>query len=177
MVRLALPGKLPYSDGMTTRRKPSAFSRTRAGKTAGRADRQLGLILFAHGSRNPAWRKPFDRVLADIAKRYRHAVLAFGEFMSPGLVEAAQLLAKQGVKRAVIVPLLLGGGLHVRGDLPKLAAQARKASGLALRIAPAIGEDAGVLNAIARYSVSVAATKRRVRAKRARVTSTRRKPS
>ncbi len=154
---------------MSTRRKPSASSRTR--KTAERVDRTPGLILFAHGSRNPAWRKPFDRVLADIAKRHRHAVLAFGEFMSPGLVEAAQRLAQQGVKRAVVVPLLLGGGLHVRGDLPKLAEQARKASGLALRIASAIGEDAGVLGAIARYCVSAAATKR------ARVTSTRQKPS
>jgi sirohydrochlorin cobaltochelatase len=164
---------------MPQRPQKTSTPRARGKKRAAASGtfRVKGIILFAHGSRNPAWRKPFDRVLADIAKRYRHAVLAFGEFMSPGLVEAAQLLAKQGVKRAVIVPLLLGGGLHVRGDLPKLAAQAKKTSGLTLRIAPAIGEDAGVLNAIARYSVSVAATKRRVRAKRARVTSTRRKPS
>ena len=115
-----------------------------------------GLILFAHGSRNPAWRKPFDQMLKDVTKRGDcQAVLAFGEFMSPGLVEAAQMLADKGVKKAVIVPLFLGGGLHVRGDLPKLAAQARAASGITLRVAKAIGDDAGVLTAIADYNIAV----------------------
>ena len=114
-----------------------------------------GLILFAHGSRNAAWRKPFDRLLKDVMKRGEcQAILAFGEFMSPGLVEAAQMLADKGVNKAVIVPLFLGGGLHVRGDLPTLAAQARAASGIKLRVAKAIGDDAGVLTAIADYSVA-----------------------
>ena len=113
---------------------------------------QEGLILFAHGSRNPAWRKPFDRLLKDVMKRGNGpAILAFGEFNTPGLVEAAQALAAGGVKKAVIVPLFLGGGVHVRGDLPKLAAEACAASGVRLRVAKAIGEDEGVLDAIARY--------------------------
>ena len=57
---------------------------------------QTGLILFAHGSRNPAWRKPFERLLKNIVQRGEcHAVLAFGEFMSPGLVEAAQKLRSE----------------------------------------------------------------------------------
>ncbi len=113
-----------------------------------------GLILFAHGSRNSAWRKPFDRLLKDIVKRGEcQAVLAFGEFMSPTLSEAARQLAARGVGRAVIVPLFLGGGLHVRGDLPRLASQARATSGIKLRVAKAIGEDVGVLHAIAAYSV------------------------
>ena len=116
-----------------------------------------GLILFAHGSRNPVWRKPFDRLLKEVMKRGEcQAILAFGEFITPGLVEAAQILAAAGVKKAVIVPLFLGGGLHVRGDLPKLAAQARAASGIRLCVAKAIFDDAGVLKAIADYSVTSA---------------------
>lgn len=119
-----------------------------------------GLILFAHGSRNPAWRKPFDRLLKDILKRGDcPAVLAFGEFMSPGLVEAAHVLAAQGVRKAVIVPLFLGGGLHVRGDLPRLAAEARVASGIKLRVVKAIGDDSAVLRAITDYSVAQVQTK------------------
>ena len=132
---------------------------------------QAGLILFAHGSRNPAWRRSFDRLLKEVVKRSDGpAILAFGEFMMPGLVEAAQQMAASGVKNAVIVPLFLGGGLHVRGDLPRLAAQARKASGIRLRVARAIGEDAGVLKAIADYSATV------VRPRTGTVISARRKP-
>lgn len=116
-----------------------------------------GLILFAHGSRNLAWRKPFDVLLKDVIKRGEcQAILAFGEFMSPNLVDAAKTLAEKGVKQAVIVPLFLGGGLHVRGDLPKLAAAARAVSGIKLRVAKAIGDDAGVLKAIADYSITAA---------------------
>ena len=139
--------------------------------TAAKSTRE-GLILFAHGSRNPAWRKPFDRLLRAVSKRDEcQAILAFGEFMSPGLPEAVQTLAMKGVKKAVIVPLFLGGGLHVRGDLPRLAAQARAASGVRLRVAQAIGEDKGVLDAIADYSAAS------VRSSRAKTTSARRKPS
>ncbi|HTD90023.1 MAG TPA: CbiX/SirB N-terminal domain-containing protein [Burkholderiales bacterium] len=149
-----------------------------------------GLILFAHGSRSPAWRKPFDRLLKDVIKRGGcQAVLAFGEFMPPTLTEAAQKLADGGVKKAVIVPLFLGGGLHVRSDLPRLAAEARAASGLNLRVARAISEDAGVLNAIADYCAAITAPSRSVAkpaaantaVKTARsltaVTSARRKPA
>ncbi len=114
-----------------------------------------GLILYAHGSRSPAWRKPFERLLQDIRRRGTcHAVLAFGEFMSPNLSKAAQMLAAAGVEKAVIVPLFLGGGLHVRDDLPKLVAEARAASGIKLRVAKAIGDAAGVRQAIADYSTA-----------------------
>ena len=132
---------------------------------------QDGLILFAHGSRNPAWRNPFDRLLKEVMKRGEcQAILAFGEFMSPNLVDAAKTLAEKGVKKAVIVPLFLGGGLHVHGDLPKLAAAACAVSGIKLRVAKAIGDDAGVLKAIADYNITAARP-------RTNTTSARRKPS
>jgi sirohydrochlorin cobaltochelatase len=131
----------------------------------------VGVILFAHGSRDPAWRKPFERLLKDVKRRgERHAVLAFGEFMVPDMVQAARQLALAGVTRALIVPLFLGGGSHVRSDVPRLAREAAAASGLRLRAAKAIGEDAGVLAAIADYSISAARP-------RSRPTSGRRKPS
>lgn len=115
------------------------------------------LILFAHGSRNPAWRKPFDKLLKDVAKRSGvPAVLAFGEFMAPTLSEAAQQLAAKGVTRAVVVPLFLGGGAHVRGDTPRLTREAAQASGVKIKIAKTIGEEADVLAAMARYCVAQA---------------------
>ncbi|MBM3344832.1 MAG: cobalamin biosynthesis protein CbiX [Betaproteobacteria bacterium] len=116
-----------------------------------------GLILFAHGSRNAQWRKPFDRLLKGVTKQSgAPTVLAFNEFMSPTLAQAAQQLAAKGVKRATIVPLFLGGGAHVRGDTPRLAREAQAASGVKLKIAKAIGDNAEVLAAMARYCVAQA---------------------
>ena len=139
----------------------------------------VGVVLFAHGSRNAAWRKPFDKLLKEVVKRGKcHAVLAFGEFTLPTLSEAAHQLASVGVKRAVLVPLFLGGGAHVRGDVPRLAREAAATSGVRLYIVKNIGEDAGVLAAMADYSVAaVNNTRARKKSARKRTTSSRRKPS
>jgi sirohydrochlorin cobaltochelatase len=83
-----------------------------------------GLLLFAHGARDPAWARPFE----DIASRVRSRApsllveLAFLEFMSPNLHEAGQSLAAAGCEHVAVVPLFLGAGGHVRKDLPALLA-------------------------------------------------------
>jgi len=83
-----------------------------------------GLLLFAHGARDPAWARPFE----DIASRIRarapslRVELAFLEFMSPTLHEAGQSLAAAGCEDVAVVPLFLGAGGHVRKDLPALLA-------------------------------------------------------
>ncbi|MFY7857790.1 MAG: sirohydrochlorin chelatase, partial [Rubrivivax sp.] len=53
-----------------------------------------GLILFAHGARDPRWSAPFEAVAAQVrAQRPGLSVrLAFLEFMSPSLPEAAAAL-------------------------------------------------------------------------------------
>ncbi len=113
-----------------------------------------GLILFAHGARDPRWREPFERVREEAAARHAGpVVLAFLELMSPTLQEAAHDLAAAGVTRATVVPLFLGVGRHLREDLPGLVAQARDASGLELRVVPAAGEDPEVVSALAACAV------------------------
>jgi sirohydrochlorin cobaltochelatase len=113
---------------------------------------ESGLILLAHGSRSAAWRRPFDRLQKMVARQSGvPTVLAFGEFMAPDLAGAVRALAAKGVKRAVVVPLFLGGGAHVRSDAPRLAREAQAASGVRLKVVKAVGEDLGVLAAMARY--------------------------
>jgi sirohydrochlorin cobaltochelatase len=81
-----------------------------------------GLLLFAHGARDPAWARPFERV----AERLRAArpgtplALAYLEFMPPGIEEAAESLAAAGCTRVHVLPLFLGTGGHVRRDIPPL---------------------------------------------------------
>jgi len=113
-----------------------------------------GLILFAHGARDPRWREPFERVREEAAARHGGpVVLAFLELMSPSLVDAATALAGGGTTRAVVVPLFLGVGRHLREDLPGLVAEARVVSGLDLRVVPAAGEDPAVVSALAASAI------------------------
>jgi sirohydrochlorin cobaltochelatase len=113
---------------------------------------RAGLLLFAHGARDPRWAQPFEAV-ADQVRAARPGTpvhLAFLEFMSPGLVEAGAQLVAQGCSRVEVVPLFLGAGGHVRKDLPVLMESLRGAHpGVHFGLHPAVGEIASVVRAMA----------------------------
>lgn len=119
-----------------------------------------GLIVFAHGARDPRWAEPFARI-ADRIAALRPALavrLAFLELMQPDLDTAIGELVSQGCTRITIVPAFLGQGGHVRRDLPALVAQAALAHPrVALVLATAVGESDTVVEAIARDAVAQAA--------------------
>ena len=121
---------------------------------------QRGLILFAHGARDPRWAIPFEAV----AERVRTlqpgtAVrLAYLEFMSPNLPEAGAELARAGCTRIEVVPMFLGAGGHVRKDLPALLDAMRAAHpGLQLTLHTAVGEIDSVMAAMAEAAVATLA--------------------
>jgi sirohydrochlorin cobaltochelatase len=109
-----------------------------------------GIVLFAHGSREPAWAQPFESLAALLAKQFlvRNAYL---ELMRPSLDEAVAALAAEGAQRVRIVPVFLGQGSHVRDDLPQLAAAARaRHPGVEIVLERTIGERPEVIEALAR---------------------------
>ncbi len=113
-----------------------------------------GLILFAHGARDPRWREPFDRLLKRVRGEHDGPVtLAFLELMQPDLSAAAIELAQAGAQRIVVVPLFLGTGGHLRRDLPQIIEQAREAAGVELTAVAAAGEDPAILDALAGYCI------------------------
>jgi sirohydrochlorin cobaltochelatase len=108
-----------------------------------------GIILFAHGSREPQWARPFESLAAALSKS--HVVrLAYLELMEPSLGEAIASLARDGVQSIRLVPVFLAAGRHLREDLPRLAAQARsRFPQLKIEVEPPIGEQEPVIDAIA----------------------------
>ena len=71
-----------------------------------------GLLLFAHGARDPQWARPFEAVAARcaLAVGQQRVALAFLEFMTPDLVSAGAQLVAGGCTRIDVVPLFLGAG-------------------------------------------------------------------
>jgi sirohydrochlorin cobaltochelatase len=113
---------------------------------------KTGLILFAHGARDPAWAAPFDAVAARVRRAQPDAEvrLAFLELMAPSLPEAGAALVAAGCTRVSVLPLFLGAGGHVRKDLPKLVDALRAAHPTVLfALHGAVGEDDGVIAAMA----------------------------
>ena len=110
---------------------------------------KAGIVLFAHGSRESEWARPFQH-LADALSKNGPVELAYLEFMKPSLEEAIAALARDGVTTIRVVPVFLGQGGHVKEDLPKLVAAAqRKHVALTIKLEPAIGEQPSVIEAIA----------------------------
>ncbi len=115
-----------------------------------------GIILFAHGSRDPQWRLPFEAILESM--RAQHAgptQLAFLECMDPSLPQAIDAMAQTGVKHINVVPVFLAVGSHVRKDLPILLDASRAAHpALIITASAAIGEQIDIQHAIALFALS-----------------------
>jgi sirohydrochlorin cobaltochelatase len=112
------------------------------------------LVLFGHGARDARWREPFDRLHARLTAALPDCAvrLAFLELMTPSLPDTLAELAAAGVAEINVVPVFFGQGGHLRRDLPALLDDCRgKHPGVAIRCATAVGEDDGVLDAIAAY--------------------------
>ena len=117
-----------------------------------------GVLLFAHGARDPRWAEPFDGV----AQRVRRAdpalsvQLAYLEFMAPTLRDAGASLVAAGCARVDVVPLFLGAGGHVRKDLPALLAElSAEHPGVHWQLQRAIGEIDSVIDAMARAAIAL----------------------
>jgi sirohydrochlorin cobaltochelatase len=112
----------------------------------------LAIVLFGHGSRDPAWRRPMDEVARRIRAQDPALAVecAFLELQAPDFPAAVDALVTRGVSRIRVLPMFLGVGRHAREDLPHLvrAAEARH-PGVVLDVTPSIGELDEVLDLLA----------------------------
>jgi sirohydrochlorin cobaltochelatase len=118
------------------------------------ADR--GLVLFAHGARDPRWAEPFA-ALAGLIRAQQpdiRVTLAFLDHLAPDLAGALQEQARHGVRRVRIVPLFFGRGGHLRDDFPAMLASARASvPGLEIEVTEAAGESLAVQKSLATFAL------------------------
>jgi sirohydrochlorin cobaltochelatase len=119
---------------------------------------KAGLLLFAHGARDPRWAQPFEQV-ADAVRTARPAQpvrLAFLELMVPDLRTAALELVGEGCTRIDVLPLFLGAGGHVRKDLPPLLDELRRNHpGTSFTQHPAVGETPALIATMADIALNL----------------------
>lgn len=102
-----------------------------------------GIVLFAHGSRDPQWRVPIEAVAAQIRARQPDTAVccAYLEICTPTLPEAAALLIAGGAREIRVFPIFFGVGKHAREDLPLLVASIRaEHPDVRVELLPAAGE-------------------------------------
>jgi len=102
------------------------------------------LILLAHGSPDPDWRRPFIELSRDLQARLTESAvrLAFMEFAAPTLGDVFREAASEGRTSLSVLPLFLAAGAHVSADIPRQIAEAKKElPELRIELLAPIGED------------------------------------
>ena len=114
--------------------------------------RDTGVILIAHGSHDPAWRQPFERLLEQLKQHFKasHCALAYMEMCRPTLEEVAeQMIDYLSCKRLVILPAFMASGAHVARDIPnQIELLRRRFPKAEFTLTPALGESAWVQEAL-----------------------------
>lgn len=117
-----------------------------------------GILLFAHGARNPAWANPFHAIAAHMRRcaPAQPVTLAFLELMQPDLPHAARELIEQGCQKITVVPLFLGVGGHILNDLPVLVHTLREQNPtVVIEATPAIGQTEAIIRALAETALTL----------------------
>jgi sirohydrochlorin cobaltochelatase len=112
-----------------------------------------GIVLFAHGSKDPQWSRPFEQIALSVQKQLPAVPVVIGylEHSGASLLEAVAALIAKGATSIRVVPVFLGHGGHVKEDLPQLVAEARAAYPAAnLVLEKPIGEQSAVIAAISK---------------------------
>ena len=111
-----------------------------------------GLVLFAHGARDPEWARPFEAIRDRVrAQRPEYPIaLAYLEIMAPRLDEAIDAVVAEGASSITVFPLFMAQGGHLRHDLPRMLEPIRaRHAHIPIGLEAAIGEVPELLEAIA----------------------------
>ena len=116
-----------------------------------------GLVLFAHGARDPEWARPFEAIRDRVrAQRPECPIaLAYLEVMSPTLEDAIAALAAEGASSITVFPLFMAQGGHLKQDLPRILDAVRATRpNLPIALQTAIGDAPELLDAISAWILS-----------------------
>ena len=84
-----------------------------------------GVLVIAHGSRAKETETALEDILSMVRAKMPDTVIecAFMEFSDRTIEKGVAALADKGVKKVKIVPYFLFMGVHMREDIPSMAAE------------------------------------------------------
>lgn len=116
------------------------------------------IVLVAHGSPDPDWRRPIDALAQRLRAREpgRAVQVAYLGFLEPSFDQAVAQLLGAGHRHVLVLAAFLSpGGKHIKDDVPRLVReQAAAHPELRLELRPgALGAEPEVIEALAEAAV------------------------
>lgn len=122
------------------------------------------VILLAHGSRDPRWRRPFEALAARVAQLAGPepgVALAYLQLAEPGLEEVLLRCRERRGISALVVPVFMSGGGHlVRDVVSEVERAAAAVDGIEVRCSGALAEEPEVVEAMAAAALRLATVPR-----------------
>ncbi len=121
------------------------------------------LVLLAHGSKDPRWRAPFERIAQELRHELgqRKVRLAYMEFVGPTLMDVAQECVGQSLLNLRVLPLFMAVGAHLAKDIPEQVAEVRgRYPQLTVEVLPPVGEDIRVMQLLEQIALEAACQSR-----------------
>ena len=85
-------------------------------------NKQIGILICGHGSRNKLAITEFQELTRFIQKKYPSILVEFGflEFAKPSLTDALDKLRNSSITKVIAIPAMLFAAGHVKNDIPSL---------------------------------------------------------
>ena len=99
------------------------------------------IILLAHGSSDKRWCETFEQLAAPTLASIDNARVAYMELAEPSMDTVIKEGVSEGATEFTIIPLFLAAGRHLRKDVPAMIEELEKAHGATIQLAPPIGEN------------------------------------
>jgi sirohydrochlorin cobaltochelatase len=99
------------------------------------------IILLAHGSSDKRWCETFEQLAAPTLASVDNARVAYMELAEPSMDAVIKEGVAEGATEFTIIPLFLAAGRHLRKDVPAMIEELEKAYGATIQLAPPIGEN------------------------------------
>lgn len=113
--------------------------------------REVGIVVFAHGSRLEPANEAVRRVARQLAQlgQFAFAEAAFLDCTAPDLRTTVEQLVQRGVERVIVLPYFLTEGRHTMRDLPQLVEKIREMfPGVEIDVADTLDGHPGILQAL-----------------------------
>ncbi|GBO85614.1 cobalamin biosynthesis protein CbiX [Marinobacter adhaerens] len=99
------------------------------------------IILLAHGSSDKRWCETFEKLAAPTLASVDNARVAYMELAEPSIDTVVGEGVAEGATEFTIIPLFLAAGRHLRKDVPAMIEDLEKEHGATIQLAPPIGEN------------------------------------
>ncbi|EMP56677.1 cobalamin (vitamin B12) biosynthesis CbiX protein [Marinobacter santoriniensis NKSG1] len=106
------------------------------------------IVLLAHGSSDQRWCDTFEQLAKPTLEAVPGARIAYMELAQPSLQQVIAEGVAAGAESFTVVPLFLAAGRHLRRDVPEMIAALEEEYAVRVSLAPAIGENPLLAEAI-----------------------------